>query len=138
VTAWLKIKNMAKPKSKGGIGHVRDAARYSMQGFGAMWKHEESFRLEVFIYTPFILVAPFVGTSLSHVALLISLVLLIFMAEAINSAIEAVVDRFGDEIHPLSGRAKDCGTAASFAAQSVFVIIWLAALYEKFMPMFVG
>ncbi len=37
---------------------------------------------------------------------------LILIAELLNSAIEAVVDRIGAERHELSGRAKDIGSAA--------------------------
>lgn len=34
--------------------------------------------------------------------------------ELLNSAIEGVVDRVGDEPHQLSGRARDLGSAAVF------------------------
>ena len=33
-------------------------------------------------------------------------------AELLNSAVEAAIDRFGGELHPLSKRAKDLGSAA--------------------------
>ena len=46
-------------------------------------------------------------------------------AEIINSALEAVVDRIGDEYHELSGRAKDMGSAAVFIALTYTVITWV-------------
>ncbi|PCJ86698.1 MAG: diacylglycerol kinase [Thiotrichaceae bacterium] len=50
--------------------------------------------------------------------------------EILNSAIEAVVDRLGDEIHPLSGRAKDMGSAAVFLAFVITGLIWFSVLYK--------
>ena len=57
-------------------------------------------------------------------ALLVSSVLLLLLVEILNSAIEAVVDRFGGELHELSGRAKDMGSSAVFLAVVYLVVIW--------------
>lgn len=129
---------MSKPKSKGGIFHVRNAWRYSMQGIRAVWQREESFRLEVFVYGPFVPLAFFVGSSPSHIALLIAVVLFVYGAELLNSAVEAAVDLSFDEPHPLAGFAKDAGTGASFMFQAAFALVWVAALYEKFSPFVLG
>ena len=45
--------------------------------------------------------------------------------ELLNSAVEAVVDRIGPEIHPLSGRAKDLGSAAVLIACLILGLTWL-------------
>ncbi|MGYP000029940288 len=47
------------------------------------------------------------------------------LVEILNSAIEAVVDRIGPELHPLSGRAKDLGSAAVFIAMIILGVTWL-------------
>jgi diacylglycerol kinase (ATP) len=57
-------------------------------------------------------------------ALLVGSLLLVLIVELVNSAIEAVVDRFGGEQHELSGRAKDIGSAAVFIALLNVAIIW--------------
>ena len=57
-------------------------------------------------------------------ALLIGSLLLVLIVELLNSAIEAVVDRFGGEQHELSGRAKDIGSAAVFIALLNVAIVW--------------
>ena len=57
--------------------------------------------------------------------LLIGSVLLLMLVELLNSAIEAVVDRIGPELHPLSGRAKDLGSAAVFIAMIILGVTWL-------------
>jgi len=51
------------------------------------------------------------------------------MVEILNSAIEAAIDRFGGEIHELSGRAKDMGSAGVFLAMVNAGIIWLLVLF---------
>jgi diacylglycerol kinase (ATP) len=45
-----------------------------------------------------------------------------------NSAIEAVVDRIGPELHELSGRAKDIGSAAVLLALVNAAVVWLLVL----------
>ena len=46
------------------------------------------------------------------------------LVEILNSGLEAVVDRIGPEIHPLSGRAKDLGSAAVFIAIVILCLTW--------------
>ena len=52
------------------------------------------------------------------------LFLLLMLVEILNSGLEAVVDRIGPEIHPLSGRAKDLGSAAVFIAIVILCLTW--------------
>ena len=61
-------------------------------------------------------------------ALLILPVLMSLALELVNSAIEAVVDRVSLDIHPLSKRAKDMGSAAQLVGLCAIAIIWLAIL----------
>ncbi|MEZ0255469.1 MAG: diacylglycerol kinase family protein [Chthoniobacter sp.] len=50
---------------------------------------------------------------------------LVLVAEAINTAIEAVVDLASPEVHPLAGRAKDVAAGAVLIAAVVSVVIGL-------------
>ena len=65
------------------------------------------------------------GLPAVETVLLIGSVLLLMLVEILNSAIEAVVDRIGPELHPLSGRAKDLGSAAVFIAMIILGVTWL-------------
>ena len=47
----------------------------------------------------------------------------------LNSGIEAVVDRFGGELHELSGRAKDVGSAAVLLALLNVIVVWSLVLF---------
>lgn len=68
------------------------------------------------------------GQSGVERALLVGSLLLVPLVELLNSGIEAIVDRFGGEIHELSGRAKDIGSAAVFLAIVLAVTVWLLVL----------
>lgn len=127
--------SMAKPKTRGGFLHILDAFKYSFQGLQSVWKTEEAFKLEVWLFSPLIVLAFFVGNSPSHIGLLIATVLLVWMMEFVNSAIEATVDRIGDEIHPLSRNAKDYGSASITVVLLIGCVIWVGALYEKLSPL---
>ncbi|MDC0307978.1 diacylglycerol kinase family protein [Planctomycetaceae bacterium] len=48
---------------------------------------------------------------------------LVLLAEALDSAIESVVDLVEPEKHPLAGRAKDIAAAAVLIASVISVII---------------
>jgi diacylglycerol kinase (ATP) len=50
----------------------------------------------------------------------------------LNSAIEAIVDRISTDHHPLSGQAKDMGSAAVFFALALTVFVWGLLAWDKF------
>ena len=57
-------------------------------------------------------------------ALLIGSMLLVLAVELLNSAIEAVIERYGAEHHELAGRAKDMGSAAVFVLMMNVLLCW--------------
>ena len=88
------------------------ATRWSWQGMRSAWLHESSFRLEVVLFVSTAPLAWLLGSSPLERALLLGSGLLVLAMELMNSAIEAVIERYGAEQHPLAGRAKDMGSAA--------------------------
>ena len=113
------------------IRRIFRAGGYSWQGLKAAFINEPAFRTEVFL---FILLAPaafWLGQTVIEYALLLGTLYLVMLAELINSAIEAVVDRFGAERHELSGRAKDIASAAVLIAIINFFVIWGILLYNR-------
>lgn len=68
--------------------------------------------------------------SLAEQLLMVVTMALVFLTELLNSAIESVVDRVSTETHPLSGQAKDLGSAAAAVAMSLFAIVWLAIIWQ--------
>lgn len=92
--------------SRTGIARVFYATGYSMKGFAAAWKNEAAFRQEVALTLPLTILTFFLPVTKVEQVLLVGCLVLILIAELLNSAVEAVVDRIGAEHHELSGRAK--------------------------------
>lgn len=112
-----------------GVTRWIKALGFTWLGLKATFKHEEAFRQEVFLLIISTPLAIWLGESGIDIALLIGSVLLLLIVELLNSAVEAVVDRFGGEIHELSGRAKDMGSAAVFVAMINVVMVWLLVIF---------
>ncbi len=113
---------------KTGIQRLLAATRFSLQGMVAGYQHEAAFRQEVWVAMVLVPLALWLGESVQESLLLISSVLLLLIVELLNSAIEAVVDRTGEEYHELSGRAKDMGSAAVLLTLVIVVFVWMALL----------
>ncbi len=111
-----------------GITRWKKALGFTWLGLKSAYKHEEAFRQETLLLLVSVPFAFWLGNSGIEIALLIGCVLLLLIVELMNSAIEAVVDRFGGEIHELSGRAKDMGSAAVFIAMINVGLVWLLVL----------
>lgn len=120
-----------KPGTRG-LRHVIQATGYSMKGLKAAYTHEEAFRLELLAIVVMLPLAIWLGQSAVEWALLIGSLLLVLLAELVNSALEAVVDRVSVEHHELSGRAKDIGSAVVFVALVNVAVVWGLILYERF------
>jgi diacylglycerol kinase (ATP) len=105
------------------------ATRYSWQGLRAGWRTQAALRYELLFSLIAIPVALWLGRTSVERALLIASWLQMIVVELINSALETVVDRIGSDLHELSGRAKDLGSAAVFCslilAATVWLIVWL-------------
>jgi len=114
-----------------GLKRIINATGYSWLGLKAAYKYESAFRQELWLAVILIPLGFFLGRDWTDKAALICSVLLVLVVELLNSGIEAVVDRIGDEPHKLSGRAKDMGSAAVFIALVVTALVWAAVLIES-------
>lgn len=108
---------------------IWQALVWSMKGLRTAWQLESSFRLEVYLCVLLVPLAMYLGNTGIERLLLIAPLLLVLIVEILNSAIEAVVDRWGVEHHPLAARAKDMGSAAVFLADVNAVLCWLLILW---------
>lgn len=119
-------------KSKGGIGRIAAAFRYSIAGFQTAWRHEHAFRQELMVFVPATVLALLLKISAFQKLALIAAMGLVLLVELLNAAIEAVVDRVSLERHPLSKAAKDLGSAAVALAVTMAVATWAVVLYNRF------
>lgn len=107
-----------------GPGRILKAAVWSFQGLRAAWLHESSFRLEVYLTVVLGPLALWLGQTPVERVLLLGSLLLVLAMELANSAIEAVIERYGPEHHELAGRAKDMGSAAVFVLMLNVLACW--------------
>lgn len=122
---------MASTEARG-PRQILQAARYSAQGLKAAWKHEASFRLEVYLLLLLLPVAFLLGRSALERAILASVVILVPTMELMNGALEAIVDKTTPEHHILAGRAKDMGSAAVTGCMLIVIVVWGAVALERF------
>ena len=112
-----------------GFTRIIKASGYSWQGLRAAWRHEAAFRQEIWLCMVLVPLGLYLGDTGLEKALLVASVMLLPLVEILNSALEAVVDRFGEEQHELSGRAKDMGSAAVALAILLAAVVWLLVLF---------
>ena len=117
---------------KTGIARLIDATGYSIKGLKAAFVNEAAFRQELFLTILLTPVVFWLGQNKLEYAMLLGSLLLILIVEILNSALEAVVDRIGDEFHELAGRAKDMGSAAVMLALVNGFVIWGLIAYDRF------
>jgi diacylglycerol kinase (ATP) len=99
--------------------------QYSEQGIRSAWRDEAAFRQELVLV---LLLAPltiWLQLPKLNTVLLLSLMGMVLVAELLNSGLEAVVDMATNDINPLAGKAKDCGSAAVFLTLLVLAGAWL-------------
>ena len=122
---------MGKPGNTG-IRRILRATVYSLQGFRHAIANEAAFRQELALTAVLVPAAFWLGRSALERTLLIAVLFMVLVVELLNSAVEAAIDRHGDEQHELSGAAKDLGSAAVFVSLTIVLMVWLAVAYDRF------
>ena len=120
-----------RPEKIEGWRHAFAAARYSGGGLKRLWR-EAAFRQEAVGYACIVVLFAAVGAgSVAHVGALM-LFLLLIAVEALNTAIEELVDRVSPETSPMGRHAKDLGSFAVFClllANGIWAAYVLAEAY---------
>lgn len=115
-----------------GIAHLFAAARYSTQGLIRLSK-ETAFYHEVlaFVAGEILLIA--IGAPVHHWLIFAALMLMMFAVEALNTAIEEVVDRVSPEFSLAAKHAKDLGSFAVLCAMLITGGFMLYAVVTAFL-----
>jgi len=119
-------------KGRTGVARMWHAFRNSCAGLAGAFRNESAFRQEVALAAVLIPVACLVDVTRLERALLIATVLLLLIVELLNSGIETAIDRISFELHPLSKRAKDMGSAAVLLTLLLLGVVWAAILWPLF------
>ena len=104
---------MTKPivTKETGIRHFLAAASYSWAGFLRVLR-EAAFRQELGFFVVSLAALFLVGASAGEIVVAVLLFLGLFSIEAMNTAVEEVIDRISPEISIVGKHAKDLGSFA--------------------------
>lgn len=94
--------------------------RHALRGVAVVWREQRNFRIEVALGAAALALTAWLGASPVPVLLCCGLVL---AAEAVNSAIEALVDLASPTRDPRAGRAKDVAAGAVLLAAATSVAV---------------
>jgi diacylglycerol kinase (ATP) len=94
-----------------GFRHFVAAAGYSLAGFQRVLK-EAAFRQEIGFFVAALVVLVLVGADAAEFVVTTLLFLGLFSIEAMNTAVEEVIDRISPEISIVGKHAKDLGSFA--------------------------
>lgn len=111
------------------VSQLIKATGHSIEGLSAAVEDEFAIRLEIFLGAMLIPLGLFLGKTGIERALLMASLILVFIIELINSAIEATVDRISEDHHQLAKKAKDMSSAAVFISVINVFIVWGCVLF---------
>jgi len=100
-----------KPPRKSGLAHFFAAAGYSLAGLRRLAR-ESAFRQEVALILGLLAVFAGFGASLAETLGLLALGLLLIAVEALNTALEVLVDHLSPGWSQFAKEAKDLGSLA--------------------------
>ncbi len=113
---------MEKPPRKTGIAHFLAAASYSAGGLRRL-SRESAFRQEAGIGILALIALWFLGASAGELVIFAALLLVLIAVEALNTALEVLVDHLSPGWSQFAKEAKDLGSLA------VACVISAMALY---------
>ena len=114
-----------------GLNRLVLATLNSFRGIANCYRNESAFRQEVWAACILVPAGLWLGQTGIERLLLVGAVLLLMLVELLNSAVEVLVDRISTERHPLSGYAKDLGSAAVFFALVLLFSTWALVLWDR-------
>ena len=124
------MKSIDRPKPTGLI-RLWNAFGNTWKGYVGAFREEAAFRQELALGLVVVPAGLWLGRNGVERAVLVGPMFVVLIAELLNSAVEATVDRVGLERHPLSGLAKDIGSAAVFLSFALLATTWLLVLLDR-------
>jgi len=120
-----------RPDKMTGPARLARAFGSTWRGFAAAWRGEEAFRQECLLALVVVPLGIWLGKNGVERVLLAGPMFIVLMVELLNSAVEATVDRIGAERHPLSGIAKELGSAAVFVSFVLLAASWALLMLDR-------
>lgn len=105
---------------------------YAIAGFKNVLKEEAAFKIQVFTFVLFSIILLFVDFSILAKLILFTSMLFVLLGEAINTAIERIVDLVSPDYHDLAKNAKDIGALIILLFFTINCLIWVTTLLWEF------
>ncbi len=118
-----------KPPRKSGVAHFFAAASYSLGGLQRLWR-ESAFRQELALIAGLLVLFVVLGASVPETLGMLAIGLALIAVEALNTAIEVLVDHLSPGWSQFAKDAKDLGSLAvactigGLVIYSGIVLIW--------------
>ena len=103
----------------------------SWNGLRFALRSEAAFRQELAVFVPAVPLAFFIATDPWKRLALIGVLMLLFVVELLNTAIEKLSDRVTPAIEPQIGWVKDMGSAAVGVTLVMAGLFWIVAIAER-------
>ena len=116
--------------------------KFACEGIAHAFRTQRNFRIHCGITLLVLVMGLALRISFDQWAILFVMIALVFQAELINTALEALVDKVSPEVHPLAKVAKDCAAGAvlvtAMGAVVVGVLIFGPKLWAVFQRLVLG
>ncbi len=103
--------------------------RHAVRGVAVVFRHEQSFRLQVVAGVAAVALGLYVRIPSSHLLIMLVMIAAVLSLEIVNSIFERIIDGFKPRIHPIVRDVKDAMAgavliASLFSALIGLVIFW--------------
>lgn len=112
--------------------------RFALEGIAYTFRTQRNFKIHCAVTLAVVVVGLWVGLGTDQWAILAVTVALVFMAELVNTALEAIVDHVAPEFHALAKVAKDCAAGAVFLTAFFAVFVGLLVLGPRLLVRLFG
>ena len=99
--------------------------RFAINGLKILWAEQHNARVHFAATVAVLLLALILRMPLTQCAILLLLIAIVWVAEALNSAVEYLCDKVSAEHDPLIGKAKDVAAAGVLIAATIAVFCGL-------------
>jgi len=96
--------------------------QFAFNGLKILWREQHNARVHLIATIAVVLVAVLLKISAIQWVMLLLLIAMVWIAEALNSAVEYLCDRITTEQDPLIGKAKDVAAAGVLIAAIIAAI----------------
>tara|TARA_R110002073_G_scaffold96879_2_gene223389 strand:+ start:342 stop:743 length:402 start_codon:yes stop_codon:yes gene_type:complete len=121
----------SKPERINGLAHVFAAAGYSIGGMRRLWQ-ETAFRHIVLALPAFGALLAIAGASFVEYGILLILFFCLVAVEALNTAIECIVDHLAPHWEEFARDAKDLGSLATMCLLGANVVFLGVVVFRSF------